>query len=118
MLFVAIVASVLAAGIGSLAVAIGLRTGSSEAVQGSFPLLFASLFMSSAFFPRELMHGWFKSVASFNPLSHLIEGLRTQIIVGVDVSAWLTSLAAAAGIFTLGVVLAGLALRGRLAGHL
>ena len=113
-LLIAIVASVLSAAIGSVAVAIGLRTGSSEAVQGTFPLLFALMFLSSAFFPRDLMNGWFRSVASVNPLSHLIEGLRTQIIRGVDLGQWTFSLLIALGIFAIGITLARLALRGRL----
>lgn len=118
MLLISVVAAVLGAGIGSLATAIGLRTGSAEAVQGSFPLLFATLFLSSAFFPRNLMNGWFKSVASGNPLSHLIEGLRTQFISGLDVRDALMALGVAGAIFVIGLVLAGAALRGRLAGHL
>lgn len=111
---IAIVTSVLAAGVGSITVSMGLRTGSSEAVQGSFPLIFVFLFLSSAFFPRELMSGWYHDVATFNPLSHLIEGLRVQIISGLDVGEWLGSLGIALAIFSFGVGLALLALNGRL----
>lgn len=114
MALLSLAASLLAAGIASVTVAMGLRTGSSEAVQGSFPLIFVMLFMSSAFFPRDLMEGWFKAVATANPLSHVIEGLREQVIVGVDVSYWLSSLAIAGAIFVLGISLALLALNGRL----
>ena len=113
-LLIGSVAAVLAAGIGSFSVAIGLKTGSSEAVQGTFPLLFASMFLSSAFFPRDLMSGWFKSVATVNPMSHLIEGLRTQVISGVDLGAWASSFAIAAAILFVGVVVALRALSGRL----
>ena len=115
MFLISIVAAVAAAGIGSLSMAFGLRSGSSEAVQGSFPLIFVLLFFSSAFFPRVLMDGWFKSVATWNPLSRLIEGLREQVIFGVDVGEFLIALVVAFGILLLGVTLAGLALRGRLA---
>lgn len=114
-LMVAVIASVTAAGIGSIAVAFGLRTGSTEAVQGSFPLLFAGLFMSSAFFPRSLMTGWFRTVADWNPLSYLIENTRSQIIFGVSWGDFFTALGIAASIFILGTVFANLALRGRLA---
>ena len=41
--------------IGGFTAAMALKTGSSEAVQGSFPLLFIGLFFSSAFFPRQTM---------------------------------------------------------------
>jgi ABC-2 type transport system permease protein len=113
MVLIAVVAAVLAAGIGSIAVTIGLRTGSSEAVQGSFPLLFVSLFLSSAFFPRDLMQGWFKGVADVNPLSHLIEGVRYLIITGLDVGEWLVALGIAAAIFVVGLTAATRALKGR-----
>ena len=115
MLMVAAVAAVFAAGVGSIAVAFALKTGSTEAVQGSFPLMFAGLFLSSGFFPRDLMNGWFQTVASVNPLSHLIEGLRTQVIEGLQIGPYLTSVAIAAAVFVVGTVVAGAALRGRLA---
>lgn len=111
----AVLAATVAAGIGSFGIAFGLRTGSAEAVQGSFPLLFALLFLSSAFFPRTLMSGWFRTVADANPLTYLIEGARAQMISGLELGdfaqAWGISLA----IFAAGVVVANLALRGRLA---
>ena len=112
---VAVLAATVSAGIGSFGIAFGLRTGSAEAVQGSFPLLFAFLFMSSAFFPRSLMSGWFKTVADLNPLTYLIEGARAQMITGLDWSEYGRALAIALSIFVVGVVVANMALRGRLA---
>ena len=113
-LLISIVAAVLGAGIGAVAVSMGIRTGSSEAVQGAFPLLFAGMFLSSAFFPRTLMTGWFRSVADVNPLSHLIEGIRTQIITGIDLADWGRALGIASGIAVFGLFLAGRALTSRL----
>jgi ABC-2 type transport system permease protein len=115
MLMIAITAGILAAAIGSISVAFALKTGSSEAVQGSFPLLFVVIFLSSAFFPRELMHGWFKDLASANPLSHLIEGLRTQVIEGTQLGPYMRSLGIAVAIFCVATAAGALALRGRLA---
>lgn len=117
MLEVSLVAALVSAGIGAVAVAFALKTGSSEAVQGAFPMLFAGLFLSSAFFPRNLMSGWFKSAATINPLSHMIEGLRGIVTRGLDADRFLIALAVAAGIFAIGVVTSSLALRGRLAAH-
>jgi len=114
-LLVALVAAVISAGIGALAVAFGLRTGSAEAVQGSFPLLFVLMFFSSAFFPRNLMEGWFKTVATYNPISWLIEAARSLVIEGLNAGDFFVALAVAAVIFALGTMLAGLALRRRLA---
>lgn len=112
---VAAVASMVAAGGGAISTAFGIKTGSTEAVQGSFPLLFVFLFFSSALFPRHLMSGWFKAVADWNPLSHLIEGLRAQVIGGLDAVEYLTSLGIAAAIFAVGIVLSSAALKRRLA---
>lgn len=112
---VAIVAAVIGAGLGAITVAFALRTGSAEAVQGSFPLLFALMFLSSAFFPRSLMNGWFKTAASINPLSHLIESTRSLVISGWATSQFVTALAIAGAFLVLGILLSSLALKARLA---
>ena len=73
--------------VGALMSSVALKTGSSEAVQGTFPLLFILLFFSSAFFPRETMSGTYKTIAGLNPISHLVEGLRALSLDGFTVSA-------------------------------
>lgn len=113
---IGVVAAVLSAGTGALMMAFGLRTGSAEAVQGAFPLLFVLLFFSSAFFPRPLMDGWFATVATWNPTSRLIEGLRHQVIAGLDAGQLLIATGVAAGLLVVGLLAAGVALRWRLAG--
>lgn len=105
---------VLALAIGALAAAIGLRTGSQEAVQNSFPLVFVLLFLSSAFFPTALMSGWYQTAAEANPLSWLINAARDLVIVGF---AWddVARAMAVAVVLALGaVVLANRQLRRRL----
>lgn len=115
LLGLSLVAAIFSAGVGSIASSFAIRTGSSEAVQGAFPLMFSLMFISSGFFPRTLMHGWFKSAASINPLSHMIEGMRHQVISGFDIGELAVSLGIAAGFFAFGVTMALLALRRRLA---
>lgn len=115
LVMVSIVASIVAAAMGSISVSFALKTGSTEAVQGSFPLMFTLLFLSSAFFPRNLMDGWFQDAASLNPLSHLIEGLRTQVIEGIQIDDYVKAMAIAVGMFVAATVTGLLALRGRLA---
>ena len=112
---VALIASIVGAGLGAVSMSFALRTGSTEAVQGSFPALFAFLFLSSAFFPRELMSGWFQNAASANPLSHLIESGRHLVIFGWSFSEFLQGIAIASSVFLLGLILSGMALRARLA---
>src|SRR3954449_8769416 len=78
----------IAAAFGTIGLFVGLRSGSGEAVQGLFPLMFVLLFLSSASLPRDLIqHGWFRTAATINPVSYLIEGLRSLFITGWDAQA-------------------------------
>ena len=78
-----VLATAVAIAFGALGAFFALRTGSGEAVQGLFPLLFVGLFLSSMNLPRNLIEtDWFRIVATFNPISYLIEGLRSLIIEG------------------------------------
>ena len=72
----------------SLGVLLALRFGSGEAVQGIFPLLFVTIFLSSASLPRNLIKAsWFRDVATYNPVSYLLEALRSLVIIGWDTRA-------------------------------
>lgn len=101
--------------IGGFTAAMALKTGSSEAVQGSFPLLFIALFFSSAFFPRETMQGAYKVIANINPTSHLVEGMRGLVIDGFTARYVALALLVPAGIAVFSITLAMRALYSRLA---
>jgi ABC-2 type transport system permease protein len=107
-----ITASALA--VGGIGAAIALRTGSASVVQGLFPLVLVVLFLSSAFFPQELMIEPAKTIAEYNPLSFIVEGVREPIISGIDLTQTLEAVAAIAGISALGLLLSARALRHRL----
>lgn len=107
-----ITASALA--IGGIGAAIALRSGSASVVQGLFPVVLVVLFLSSAFFPQELMIEPAKTIAEYNPLSFIVEGVREPIISGIDATHTLEAVAAIAGIVVLGLVLSARALRHRL----
>jgi ABC-2 type transport system permease protein len=99
----------------SLGALIGLRTGSGEAVQGVFPLFFVLVFLSASSLPRDLIeHGWFRAIATINPVSYLFEGLRSLVIFGWDGEALALGFGIALAIAALGVVGASAALRTRL----
>jgi ABC-2 type transport system permease protein len=102
LLVLILVGMLLGLGIGGFGVAMGLRTGSAEAVQGSFPLLFVLMFTSSAFFPRELMTGWYQDVAGINPISWMVEGLRELVTedFSVEPAARAVLIAASLGVAT------------------
>jgi ABC-2 type transport system permease protein len=106
-----IVGGVAFAGIG---VSLALRAGNASTLQGIFPLVFVILFLSSAFFPRNLLASPIDTVAQYNPLSYLADGLRAPIIDSAASVEVLEGFAAALGIAVVAVALAVLALRGRL----
>jgi ABC-2 type transport system permease protein len=101
--------------VGGLMSAMALRTGSSEAVQGSFPLLFILLFLSSAFFPRQTMNGTYKRIAGINPISHLVEGFRDLTIEGLSWSAVGRTLLISGAMAVLAIAIAMRSLRKRIA---
>jgi len=100
--------------VGGIGAAIALRSGSASVVQGLFPLVLVVLFLSSAFFPQELMIEPAKTIAEYNPLSFIVEGVREPIIAGIDTTHTLEAVAAILGIVVLGLVLSARALRHRL----
>jgi ABC-2 type transport system permease protein len=70
---------------GTIGVFAALRLGNGEAVQGLFPVMFVFLFLSSMALPRDLIEtGWFQTVATYNPASYLIEGIRSLFVTGWD----------------------------------
>jgi ABC-2 type transport system permease protein len=73
---------------GALGAFAALRTGSGEAVQGLFPAFFVFLFISSMNIPRNLIEAtWFRDLATANPVSYLLECVRSLIITGWDAEA-------------------------------
>jgi ABC-2 type transport system permease protein len=100
--------------VGGIGAAIALRTGSASVVQGLFPLVLVVLFLSSAFFPQELMIEPAKTIAEYNPFSFIVEGVREPIISGIEAEQTLEAVAAIAGIILLGLGLSARALRHRL----
>jgi len=101
-------------GFGALGVLIALRARSASVVQGIFPLVFVVLFVSSAFFPGDLLSSPADAVAAYNPLSYIADGMRQPIAFGNELAPVLEGLAAAAGVTAAAIGLSLLALRGRL----
>ncbi len=93
-----------------------LRTGSTEAVQGLFPVFFVFLFLSSMNIPRNLIETtWFRWVATANPVSYLIEAVRSLVIADWHWQTIGLGFAVAAALSLVGFALATHALVGRLA---
>lgn len=114
-LLILMLAGVCAASIGGLAVALSLRA-QAQYVQGVFPLVFVIIFLSSAFFPREMLTGPAKSVADYNPISYLAEGMREPIISGVSGSVEMKAFLVGFAMTAFTTLIAVWALRVRLGG--
>jgi ABC-2 type transport system permease protein len=100
--------------VGGLGAAIALRSGSASVVQAS-----SRSSSSSSSSPRPssrstLMIEPARTIAEYNPLSFVVEGVREPIISGIDASDTLTRCWRSAGIVALGLVLSARALRHRL----
>ena len=102
--------------------AIALKTGNPGAVNASFILFFPITFLSTTFAAKQYLQGWLGAVATYNPMTYILKGLRSLIVggsgtPGVDPSWSPSSLGEAilgiAGFGLVSLSLALLALRGR-----
>lgn len=95
---------------------LALRSGSSESLQGVFPLLFATLFLSTINMPRELIQAdWFRWITAVNPVSYMVDGMRSLVITGWDRTALLEDVAVLVVISAVAVYGCSRALRRRMA---
>jgi ABC-2 type transport system permease protein len=108
-------AFLIALGFASVGALVGLRAGSGEAVQGFFPVFFVFLFLSSQSLPRPLIEqDWFRIIATWNPVSYMLEGVRSVVITGWDGQALWRGFAVALVLCAVGILGASRALRTRL----
>jgi ABC-2 type transport system permease protein len=115
-LFLIFIAILVAFGFGALGLVLAIRVGTPEAVQGLFPLLFATFFLSSMSMPRNLMPiDWFRTAATWNPVSYLVESMRSLVISGWDWTALGKGLGVAAALIALAFAGSVAALRTRMA---
>jgi ABC-2 type transport system permease protein len=114
-LVIVVLAVLISLSFGAIGAFVALRTGSGEAVQGVFPLMFAALFLSSMSLPRNLIENdWFRAIATWNPVSYMIEGIRSLVIVGWDGQALALGFACAAAVGLVAMTAASAALRTRM----
>lgn len=111
---IVLITALSAVAFGGISAAIALYTGTASVVQGLFPLIFVVLFLSSAFFPAALLLEPAASVADYNPLSFIAEGLRDPVISPLSLRPTGEALAAIALVGGLSTGLSALALRRRL----
>jgi ABC-2 type transport system permease protein len=93
---------------GSSAVLIALRTRSTQTVNLTSLVFFPLLFLGPTTVPRSHMQSWLRVAARFNPVTYVMEGLRSLILDGWDGEKLLACLLVIAG---LTVVMLGLSVR-------
>jgi len=107
--------SIISIGFGGIGLIMAIRTGSGEAVQGMFPIMFILLFFSSMALPRDLIQqDWYRFLATINPVSYLIEGIRSLFIQGWDGEALALGFGVAIIVAVLSITFAGRSLKGRM----
>ncbi len=115
-LIVIVLAALSASAAAGLGAAIALRTGSLSLMQNLFPFVFVLLFTAPAFFPRALLTPVLKSIADWNPLSYVVEGMRAALFDSPALGSVWGGLLAAAGSVLLTCALAVWAMRSRVKG--
>ena len=93
--------------------AIALKTGNPAAVNSSFILFFPFAFLTTSFLPKQALTGWLSTVATYNPVTYLLAGLRSLVTVGWDGAALGKALACVAAVGLVSMSLALAALRSR-----
>ena len=93
--------------------AIALKTGNPAAVNTSWLMFMPLMFMTPLFVPRDVMTGWLANVATYNPATYLIEGLRSLISVGWEPAVLAKGFLAIVGVGAVSIPLALAALHGR-----
>jgi ABC-2 type transport system permease protein len=94
--------------------AIALKTGNPAAVNTSFLLFFPFLFLTSSYVPRNQLTGWLDTVAAWNPVTYLLEGLRSLTMQGWRWGDLFHALIAIAVVAAISMSLCFAALRGRI----
>jgi ABC-2 type transport system permease protein len=107
--------SLAAAAFAGLASALAIGAAKASVVQGIFPLVFVILFLSTAFFPKDLLLEPAKTIAVLNPLSLISDGFRGVIIDNVDGTDFLKAFGGIAIVGAVGLALSAVMLRRRVA---
>ncbi|HEX2030347.1 MAG TPA: ABC transporter permease [Actinomycetota bacterium] len=93
--------------------AVALKTGNTQVVGTMWVFQFPFLFLAPTFAPKELLEGWLSTAATYNPMTYLLDGLRSLTMTGWDAGRLLIAVAIAVGFGAVTLSLAFRALQGR-----
>ena len=95
-------ALLLGTGFAGFTVGIALMSGSAAATQGASFVFFPLSFLTATFVPIDLLTGWIRTAAEYNPITYILDAMRTILNTGWDTEIMLRGMSAA---LALGVIL-------------
>lgn len=99
--------------IAGFTVSAALGSGSAAATQGASFIFFPLTFLTASFVPLELLDGWLQTAARLNPITYVLEAMRSLMIEGWNTELLLQGALACALICVVTFGLALFALRVR-----
>jgi len=93
--------------------AIALKTGNPAAVNSSFILFFPFAFLTTSFLPKEALTGWLSTIATYIPVTYVLDGLRSLITEGWEWDKLALGMAWTLGLMAISFGLASVTMRGR-----
>jgi len=106
-------AVLLGTGFAGFTVSAALGSGNAAATQGAGFIFFPLTFLAPTFVPLELLDGWLKTAATFNPITYVMQAMRKLLNTGWDGTTILQAVIACLILAALMYTLALLALRVR-----
>lgn len=83
-------------GLAGFSVAVGLRTGNPQLAQAVSLVNFPLIFLSPVFVPKDQLKDWVQVIATINPTTYVLGGMRALTIDGWEAAPLLRALLAAA----------------------
>ena len=106
-------AILLGSGFAGFTVSAALGSGNAAVTQAASFLFFPLTFLTASFVPLELLSGWLKVAAKLNPITYVLEAMRSLLNVGWEMTVLWQGVAACLILATAMYALAVYALRVR-----
>ena len=103
----------LGTGFAGFTVSAALGSGNAAATQGASFIFFPLTFLAPTFVPLDLLDGWLKTAATINPITYVLQAMRSLLNTGWDTALLLQAVVACLILAALMYSLAVLALRMR-----
>ncbi|MXV80345.1 MAG: ABC transporter permease [Chloroflexi bacterium] len=81
-ILILVIAGLFGGAYSGIGIFIAMRTGNAQAAQAGFLLFFPLLFMAPAFAPLDVFDSWLKWIATVNPVTYIMEGMRGLVMDG------------------------------------